>query len=563
VAKLKSPGELEVLRSSILKKRDPDKPCITVCNGTGCQAYGSKSIMAAFQDEVRKQNLSARVDVKAIGCPGFCERGTLVVIKPKDIFYQRVRVKDVPEILSETIGKGNVINRLLYTDRTTNVKVTREGEVPFYKRQMRLIIGNNGLIDPTSIDDYLAIGGYTALAKALKMSPEQIIDEVKKSGLRGRGGAGFPTGNKWETTRKAHGDTKYVICNADEGDPGAFMDRSLVEGNPHSVLEGMIIGAYAIGSHEGYIYVRNEYPLAVRHMRIAIEQAEACGLLGENILGSGFSFNIKIKRGGGAFVCGESTALMASLEGRVGEPRAKYIHTSEQGLWGKPSNLNNVETWANVPLIINKGGDWYAKIGTKGSKGTKIFALVGNISNTGLVEVPMGTTLREIVFDIGGGIPKGRKFKAVQTGGPSGGMIPESLLDLPVDFDELTRAGSMMGSGGMIVMDDKTCMVDMARYYTTFLEGESCGKCIPCREGLRQMKYILDGITEGRGKEGDIGLLEELSATLIDASLCALGNTAPNPVMSTIRHFRDEYEAHIKEKKCPAGVCTFEAVKVK
>ncbi len=563
MAKLKSPGELEALRSSILKKRDPDKPCITVCNGTGCQAYGSKSIMAAFQDEVKKQNLGAKVDVKAIGCPGFCERGTLVVIKPKDIFYQRVRVKDVPEILSETIGKGNVVNRLLYTDRTTNVKVTREGEVPFYKRQMRLIIGNNGLIDPTSIDDYLAIGGYTALAKALKMSPEQIIDEVKKSGLRGRGGAGFPTGNKWETTRKAHGDTKYVICNADEGDPGAFMDRSLVEGNPHSVLEGMIIGAYAIGSHEGYIYVRNEYPLAVRHMRIAIEQAEAYGLLGENILGSGFSFNIKIKRGGGAFVCGESTALMASLEGRVGEPRAKYIHTSEQGLWGKPSNLNNVETWANVPLIINRGGDWYAKIGTKGSKGTKIFALVGNISNTGLVEVPMGTTLREIVFDIGGGIPKGRKFKAVQTGGPSGGMIPESLLDLPVDFDELTRAGSMMGSGGMIVMDDKTCMVDMARYYTTFLEGESCGKCLPCREGLRQMKYILDGITEGRGKEGDIGLLEELSATLIDASLCALGNTAPNPVMSTIRHFRDEYEAHIKEKKCPAGVCTFEAVKVK
>jgi NADH-quinone oxidoreductase subunit F len=563
VAKLKSPGELEALRSSILKKRDPNKPCVTVCNGTGCQAYGSKSIAAAFQEEVKRQNLAARVDVKTIGCPGFCERGTLVVIKPRDIFYQRVRVKDVPEILSETVGKGNVINRLLYTDRATNAKITLESEVPFYKRQMRLIIGNNGLIDPTNIDDYLAIGGYTAFAKALKMTPEQIIDEVKKSGLRGRGGAGFPTGSKWETARQAHGEPKYVICNADEGDPGAFMDRSLVEGNPHSILEGMIIGAYAIGSHEGYIYVRNEYPLAVRHMGIAIEQAEAYGLLGENILDSGFSFNVKIKRGGGAFVCGESTALMASLEGRVGEPRAKYIHTSEQGLWGKPSNLNNVETWANVPLIINKGADWYSKIGTKGSKGTKIFALVGNISNTGLVEVPMGTTLREIVFDIGGGIPKGRKFKAVQTGGPSGGMIPESLLDLPVDFDELTRAGSMMGSGGMIVMDDKTCMVDMARYYTTFLEGESCGKCLPCREGLRQMKYILDGITEGRGKEGDIELLEDLSATLIDASLCALGSTAPNPVMSTIRHFRDEYEAHIKEKKCPAGVCNFEAVKVK
>jgi NADH:ubiquinone oxidoreductase subunit F (NADH-binding)/(2Fe-2S) ferredoxin len=563
VAKLKSPGELEALRSSILKKRDPAKPCITICNGTGCQAYGSKNIVAAFQDEVKKQKLEAKVDVKAIGCPGFCERGTLVVIKPKDIFYHRVRVKDVPEILSETIGKGNVISRLLFTDRATNQKVVKEGDVSFYKKQMRLIIGNNGLIDPTTIDDYLAIGGYTALVKAFKMTPENIIDEVKKSGLRGRGGAGFPTGSKWENTRHAHGDVKYVICNADEGDPGAFMDRSLVEGNPHSVLEGMIIGAYAIGSHEGYIYIRNEYPLAVKHMRLAIEQAEAYGLLGENILGSGFSFVVKIKRGGGAFVCGESTALMASLEGRVGEPRAKYIHTSEQGLWQKPSNLNNVETWANIPLIINKGADWYAKIGTAHSKGTKIFALVGNITNTGLVEVPMGTKLREIVFEIGGGIPKGRKFKAVQTGGPSGGMIPESLLDLPVDFDELTKAGSMMGSGGMIVMDEKTCMVDMARYYTTFLEGESCGKCLPCREGLRQMKYILNGITEGRGKEGDIQLLEELSATLVDASLCQLGSTASNPVISSIRHFRDEYEAHIKDKKCPAGVCKFEAAQAK
>ncbi len=555
MAKLKSPGELEALRASILKKRDRTKLTITVCNGTGCQAYGSKSILAAFQDEVKKQKLSAKVEIKTIGCPGFCERGTLVVIKPQDIFYQRVRPKDVPEILSETVGKGNIVSRLLYTDRATNKKITKEGDVPFYKRQMRLIIGNNGLIDPTSIDDYLAIGGYTALVNALKMTPEKIIDEVKRSGLRGRGGAGFPTGSKWESTRKASGKPKYVICNADEGDPGAFMDRSLVEGNPHSVLEGMIIGAYAIGSHEGYIYIRNEYPMAVRHMQIAMEQAEAYGLLGRNILGSGFSFTIKIKRGGGAFVCGESTALMASLEGRVGEPRAKYIHTSEQGLWGKPSNLNNVETWANVPLIINKGADWYAKIGTKNSKGTKIFALVGNISNTGLVEVPMGTTLREIVFDIGGGIPKGRKFKAVQTGGPSGGMIPESLLDLPVDFDELTKAGSMMGSGGMIVMDDKTCMVDMARYYTTFLEGESCGKCLPCREGLRQMRYILDDIAEGRGKEGDIELLEELSATVVDASLCQLGSSAPNPVISSIRYFRDEYEAHIKDKKCPAGVC--------
>ncbi len=555
MGRLKSPGELEALRSSIIKNKDANRPCITVCNGTGCQAQGGKSITVALKEELKKQNLEGKVDIKVTGCHGFCERGPLIVIKPKDIFYQRVRIKDVPEIVSETVGKGNIIERLLYFDRTSNQKITFEHDVPFYKFQKRLIFGSNGLIDPSSIDDYLAVGGYTAFLKALKMTPENIINEIKKSGLRGRGGAGFPTGNKWESTRNARGDIKYVICNADEGDPGAFMDRSLVEGNPHSVLEGMIIGAYAIGSHEGYIYIRKEYPLAVKNMRIALEQAEAHGLLGDDILGSGFNFNVKIKRGGGAFVCGESTALMASLEGRVGEPRAKYIHTSEQGLWGRPSNLNNVETWANVPLIINKGADWYNKIGTQNSKGTKIFALVGNIVNTGLVEVPMGTTLRTIIFDIGGGISKGRKFKAVQTGGPSGGMIPESLLDLPVDFDELTKAGSMMGSGGMIVMDEKTCMVDMARYYTTFLEGESCGKCLPCREGLRQMRYILDGITDGRGKEGDIQLLEELSATLVDASLCQLGQTAPNPVMSSIKYFRDEYEAHIKDKKCPAGAC--------
>jgi NADH-quinone oxidoreductase subunit F len=563
VVKLKSPDELETFRKSITEKRDPNKACITICNGTGCHAHGCRNVTAAFQEEVERQNLTAKVDIRATGCHGFCERGPLVVIKPQDIFYQRVRVKDVPEILAETIGKGNTIQRLLYTDRKTNQKIAYEHEVPFYKLQKRLVFGNNGLIDPTSIDDYLAVGGYAALGKALKMSPEQIIDEVKKAGLRGRGGGGFPTGTKWESTRQAHGDTKYVICNADEGDPGAYMDRSLVEGNPHSVLEGIIIGAFAIGSHQGYIYIRNEYPLAVRHVGIAIQQAMEYGLLGKNILGSEFDFDIRVNRGGGAFICGESTALMASLEGRVGEPRAKYVHTSEQGLWGQPTNLNNVETWANVPLIINNGADWYAKIGTEGSKGTKIFSLVGNISNTGLVEVPMGITLREIIYDIGGGIPKGRNFKAVQTGGPSGGVIPESLLDLKVDFDELTKAGSMMGSGGMIVMDDKTCMVDVAKYFVSFLEGESCGKCLPCREGLRQMREILTGITEGRGKKGDIELLEELSATLVDAALCALGTTAPNPVLSTIRYFRDEYEAHIKEKRCPAGVCNLETVEVK
>jgi NADH:ubiquinone oxidoreductase subunit F (NADH-binding)/(2Fe-2S) ferredoxin len=563
VVKLKSPDELEALRKSIIEKRDPNKTVVTICNGTGCQAHGCKNVTAAFHEAVKKQNLSAEVDIRSIGCPGFCERGTLVVIKPSDIFYQRVSPKDVPEILTETVGRGNAVPRLLYTDRKTDKKVTYEQEVPFYKFQKRLVLGNNSLIDPTSIDDYLAIGGYTALAKALGTSPEQIIDEVKRAGLRGRGGGGFPTGVKWETTRRAHGDTRYIIANADEGDPGAFMDRALVEGNPHSVLEGMLIGAYAIGSNQGYVYIRNEYPMAVRHMQMATQQAEAYGLLGKNILGSGFDFTIKIQRGGGAFVCGESTALMASLEGRVGEPRAKYIHTSEQGLWGQPTNLNNVETWANVPLIINNGADWYTQIGTEGSKGTKIFSLVGNITNTGLVEVPMGITLREIIYDIGGGIPKGRNFKAVQTGGPSGGLIPESLLDLKVDFDELAKVGSMMGSGGMIVMDDKTCMVDVAKYFVSFLEGESCGKCLPCREGLRQMREILTGITEGRGKKGDIELLEELSATLVDASLCALGSTAPNPVLSTIKYFRDEYEAHIKEKRCPAGVCKLEAVKVK
>jgi NADH-quinone oxidoreductase subunit F len=387
------------------------------------------------------------------------------------------------------------------------------------------------------------------------MSPEEIIDEVKKSGLRGRGGGGFPTGVKWETCRRAQGDTRYIICNCDEGDPGAFMDRSLMEGNPHSVLEGMIIGAYAIGSHEGYVYIRNEYPLAVENAHIAIKQAEECGLLGKNILGSGFDLTVRINRGGGAFICGESTALMASLEGKVGEPRAKYVHTVEKGLWEQPTNLNNVETWANVPLIINQGADWYSEIGTENSKGTKVFSLVGKIDNTGLVEVPMGITLREIIYDIGGGIPKGKKFTAVQTGGPSGGVIPESLLDLPVDFDALAKAGSMMGSGGMIVMDENTCMVDIAKYFVSFLEGESCGKCVPCREGLQRMHEVLTEITEGRGRDGDIETLESLSAALVDGSLCGLGTTAPNPVLSTIRYFRDEYQAHIKDKICPAGVC--------
>jgi len=556
--RLSSPAELEKVRESIVSRRDTDRPCITVCSGTGCHAFGCEKVSAAFREEIKRLGLEDRVDVRTTGCHGFCERGPLVVVRPRDIFYQRVSVGDASEIISETVLKDNIIDRLLYTDPNTGEKVIHEHEVPFYARQKRLVFGNNGYIDPTLIEDYLAVGGYSALGRVLSgIPPEAVIEEVKKSGLRGRGGGGFPTGIKWESCRNAPSadGVRYIICNADEGDPGAYMDRSLLEGNPHSVLEGMLIGAYAIGGHEGYVYVRYEYPLAVKNVQLAIKQAEEYGLLGKNILGSGFDFSVRINRGGGAFVCGESSALMASLEGKVGEPRAKYIHTVEKGLWDKPTTLNNVETWANIPLIINQGADWYAKTGTRNSKGTKIFSLVGKVNNTGLVEVPMGITLKEIIYDIGGGIPEGKKFKAVQTGGPSGGVIPDSLINLPVDFDELTEAGSMMGSGGMIVMDEDNCMVDIAKYFIGFLEGESCGKCVPCREGLKRMREILDDISEGRGKEGDIELLERLSTVLTDGALCALGTTAPNPVLSTIRYFRDEYEAHIKEKRCPAGVC--------
>ncbi len=556
MGKIKTLEQLEDFRDSLVKKRDPNKLCITVCGGTGCRAYAWEELIGAFEAEIEKQGLKEKVDIRITGCHGFCERGPLVVIHPQRIFYQRVKPSDVAEIISETLLNNKVVERFLYTDPVRNEKAIHEDEVNFYEKQQRLIFGNNGKIDPTDITDYIALGGYTSLGKVLtSMSPEQVIEEIIRSGLRGRGGGGFPTGRKWLYCRQAKGNIKYVICNADEGDPGAYMDRSLLEGNPHSVLEGMVIGAYAIGAEEGYVYVRNEYPLTVKHIKIAIKQAEGYGFLGGNILGSGLSFSVKINRGGGAFVCGESTALMASLEGRVGEPRAKHIHTVESGLWEKPTNLNNVETWANVPLIITKGADWYSKIGTKESKGTKIFSLVGKINNTGLVEVPMGITLREIIYDIGGGIPGGKKFKAVQTGGPSGGCVPESMLDLPVDFEELTRVGSMMGSGGMIVMDEDTCMVDVAKYFLSFLQDESCGKCTSCREGIKQMLEILTRITQGKGKEGDIELLEELSEVVKDTSLCALGQTAPNPVLTTIRYFRDEYEAHIRDKKCPARVC--------
>lgn len=555
MAKIKTAHELETLRQSLKRGRKPDRALITVCSGSGCHAYGCDQVTAAFKEELKKHELQARVEVKATGCHGFCERGPLVVLKPKNVLYQRVQVEDVPEIVALSVAKDGIIERLLYEEPKTGRKITAEDDVPFYRKQQRLILGSNALLDPASIEDYIALGGYSALARALTMGPEAVIEEVKRSGLRGRGGAGFPTGAKWESTQHAPGAAKYVICNADEGDPGAYMDRSLMEGNPHSVLEGMIIGAYAIGAREAFVYIRNEYPLAVKNTELALRQAGDYGLLGENILGSGFDLSLRINRGGGAFVCGESTALMASLEGKAGEPRAKYVHTSEKGLWDQPTNLNNVETWANVPLIINRGAEWYRTIGTAGSKGTKIFSLVGKINNTGLVEVPMGMTLRTIVEEIGGGIPKGKKFKAVQTGGPSGGCLPESMLDLPVDFDELTRAGSMMGSGAMIVMDEDTCMVDIARYFVHFLESESCGKCVPCREGLKRMGEILDDIVSGRGSDQDTELLERLAVTLSDGSLCALGTTAANPVMSALRYFRHEFDAHIKNKECPAHVC--------
>jgi len=557
VQRIQSPGDLARLREEFVSQRDPERPCITICAGTGCQAYGVSRVIEAFREELAKHGLADKVDLLTTGCHGFCERGPVVVLKPEGIFYQRMQLKDVAEAVEETLVKGQVVERLLYEDPKTGEKLVHEHDVPFYRLQQREILSMNGLIDPTSIEDYVAVGGYAALVKALyEMAPEDVIQSVKNSGLRGRGGAGFPTGRKWESGRRAEGDVKYVICNADEGDPGAYMDRSVMEGNPHSVIEGMIIGAYAVGDcHEGYIYVRNEYPLAVRNAELALKAARSHGLLGENIAGTGFDFDIQIRRGGGAFVCGESSALMQSLQGDVGEPRAKYVRSVEKGLWEHPTILNNVETWANVPLIIRKGWEWYAGIGTEGSKGTKIFSLVGKINNTGLVEVPMGVPLRQIIFEIGGGIPDEKQFKAVQTGGPSGGCIPEEMLDLPVDFDELAKAGSMMGSGGMIVMDESTCMVDIARYFLSFLKEESCGKCVPCREGIARSLDILERICSGEGRPEDIPLLEELSETIQGFSLCALGQTAPNPVLSTLKYFRDEYEAHIYEHRCPAGVC--------
>ncbi|MBI2922233.1 MAG: NAD(P)H-dependent oxidoreductase subunit E [Planctomycetes bacterium] len=556
MAKFLTPEDLEQFRRTLLSQRDAKKPCVSVCTGTACLANSAAEVMEAVSSETARKGLAASVDVRSTGCHGFCERGPVVVVNPEETCYLGVSPKDATEILSQTIENGKVVDRLLYANPVTGEKTAVESDIPFYKGQTRTLLSSNLRIDPKSLDDYVSIGGYSALSKALsRLTPEQVIDTVKKSKIRGRGGAGFPTGIKWEGSRQAPGEIKYVIVNADEGDPGASMDRTLMEGNPHSILEGLIIGGYAVGAQEGYVYVRQEYPLAVENILLAIEQAEAHGLLGRNILGSGFDFAVKVHRGGGAFVCGESTALMTALEGRAGEPRPKYVRSNVRGLWNRPSVLNNVETWANIPLIVNNGADWFTRIGTENSTGTKIFSLVGKIAHTGLVEVPMGISLRDIIFKIGGGIPGGKKFKAVQTGGPSGGCLPENLLDLGVDFDELEKAGSMMGSGGMIVMDEDTCMVDVARYFVHFLTDESCGKCVPCREGLRQMDRILTRITEGQGKEGDLEILEDLSVVLEEASLCALGKSAPNPFRSTLRYFRHEYEAHIREKRCPALFC--------
>ncbi|MDO6355332.1 NADH-quinone oxidoreductase subunit NuoF [Caloramator sp. CAR-1] len=529
---------------------------VLICGGTGCTSSGSMDLKEKFHGEVKKNGIENEIEIIRTGCFGLCELGPVVIVYPEGAFYSRVTVEDVEEIVKEHLVKGRVVKRLLYTESVDEGRIKSLNEVDFYKKQYRIALRNCGVIDPENIDEYIAFDGYKALAKVLtEMTPQEVIEVVKKSGLRGRGGGGFPTGLKWEFTAKSQGDQKYVICNADEGDPGAFMDRSVLEGDPHSVLEAMAIAGYAIGANQGYIYVRAEYPIAVQRLEVAIKQAREYGVLGKNIFGTGFDFDIEVRLGAGAFVCGEETALMNSIEGKRGMPRPKPPFPAQSGLWGKPTVINNVETYANIPPIILNGAEWFASIGTEKSKGTKVFALGGKIRNTGLVEVPMGITLREIIYEIGGGIPNGKKFKAVQTGGPSGGCIPAEHLDTPIDYDTLTALGSMMGSGGMIVMDEDNCMVDVARFYLEFTQDESCGKCTPCRIGTKRLLEILEKITEGKGTEEDLEKLEELSIQIKNTALCGLGQTAPNPVLSTLKYFRHEYEAHVKEKRCPAGVC--------
>jgi NADH:ubiquinone oxidoreductase subunit F (NADH-binding)/(2Fe-2S) ferredoxin len=553
--RISSTAELEELRKRILSQRDLNKSCIAVCGGTGCHNQGNKNIVGAFNNELGKKKLKSKTDIRETGCHGFCEQGPVVVIFPEQICYTKVTPEDVPEIISETIVGKKVIERLLYTDPNTGEKAVHENDIPFYKNQMRLVINDHNKISPTSIEDYLAIGGYSALTKVLQdMSPEQVIAEVKKSNIRGRSGNGFAVGRKWEACQKAEADTKYLICNCHEGDPGAFVDRRIMEGNPHNIIEGMIIGAYAIKATDGFIFVGDEFPLTVHNTGEAIKQAEEYGLLGKNILGSGLNFTIKIIIDGGNYVCGESTALTASMEGRVGEPITKYDHATERGLWAKPTDLNNLQSWANIPLIINMGADSYIKIGKERSQGTRVFSLSGAIKNSGIVEAPMGMPFKKIVYDIGGGIRENNKFKAIEVGGPMGGFIPESQLDITVDFDELTKAGLTLGPG-LTVIDENTCIVDTVKFFLTFLANESCGKCTPCREGLRQMLQILDRITDGRGQKGDLELLKAISEVQKAAALCALGQGASNTLTSSLKVFGDEFLAHIEEKRCPAGVC--------
>ena len=543
--RLQSAAELDDLRAAIRASRDPEKPCIAVCTGAACGGLDSRYLVDAFAAEIRQRDLGAKLELRATGCHGFCQKGPDVVISPGEICYFEVKPEDVPDIVAHSM-KGEVLDRLVYRDPDTGQQAVRLSEVPFYKQQTRLLIGDNPRIDPTRIEDYLALDGYAALSKALfEMSPEQVLDEVKKANLRGRGGGGFPAGLKWETAKTASEPEKYVIVNAHEGEPGAFMDRALFTGNPHKVIEGLIIGAYAIGAHRGFIYTRHDSPQLIHHIETALAQAQTHGLLGDNILGSGFSFAVELHFDVGIFVSGESSALMRSIEGNPPEPRPKYIRTSVSGIWDKPSNLNNVETWANIPQIISRGAEWYASIGTERSKGTKLISLSGHVVNSGVVEVPMGTPLRTIVYDIGGGIAGGKAAKAVHLGGPMGGSIPERLMDTPLDFDALAKLGAPIGAGGLLVMDVDTDMVDVARYLLEFLTTESCGKCVPCREGMRQMLKILTNMTKGTAKSGDIQRLEDLSEVTGAACLCALGKTAPDPLRSMLRYFKDEYEARL------------------
>jgi NADH:ubiquinone oxidoreductase subunit F (NADH-binding)/(2Fe-2S) ferredoxin len=546
----------ELLATRLGTVVDENTRLVLICGGTGCHASESDKILKKFQAMIKEKGLSDKVQATMAGCFGFCEKGPIVKIFPEGVFYVNVKMSDVEDIVEQHLMDGKKVSRLLYEDPATKEKKITSDDISFYKLQKRVALRNCGLINPEKIEEYIATGGYQAIAKVLtQMTPDQVIDEMKKSGLRGRGGAGFLTGKKWEFARGYASDEKFVICNADEGDPGAFMDRSIMEGDSHSVIEGMTIAAYAIGAHQGYVYIRAEYPLAVSRLQIAIDQARAHGLLGKNILGTGFDFDLAIRLGAGAFVCGEETALIHSLQGMRGEPATKPPFPAESGLWGKPTIVNNVETLANVPVIYTKGWEWYSSIGTKTSKGTKVFALAGKVNNVGLVEVPMGTTLREIIYDIGGGIKGGGKFKSAQTGGPSGGCIPEQFLDTPIDYESLGSIGSMMGSGGMIVMSDHDCMVNIARFYMEFIVEESCGRCAPCRIGNKRMLEILTKITEGKGTEEDLEELQSLAETIMDTSLCGLGQTAPNPVLSTMKYFKDEYLAHVVDKHCPAGVC--------